>query len=105
MGCARNASGPEYRCLHCEVEAVFLDHQVRRGLGSPKQAVLGGIDAHAFRNAPRVIGMAFVDLPTGLEFGQGQIVRSAAVDLVRTTKYEGRLGAVSARAVQQEQGS
>lgn len=95
------APAPQTARAHPEVAAVLLHHDVRRHLGCPEQRMLALVDPEGLPDTV-VVGRIRV-VPARLQFLQGDLVRSIAIDLVRAHVHERGLRTRQARSLQQVQ--
>ena len=93
----------EHADPHVKVSAVLLGHDIRRGLGRPKQTVQRLIDAEVFRDSVLVSRIGVV-VPF-FELHKRDSIRPVAINLVRAHEDEHRFGAMATRGLQQVQGS
>ena len=100
---AGEAAAAEAAGGHAEVAAVFLDHDVRGGLGGTEEGVFGLIDGKVLGDA---VGVAWIGVvPAGLEFGQGDGVWFVTIDLVGGHVGERGLRAGLARGFEEVEGA
>ena len=83
------ATAAENTDLHAEIAAIFLSHQVSRGLGGTEERMKRAVDAAIFIDAVEVFGTGV--FPAGFEFLQREFVGGIAVDLVGAETNENRL--------------
>lgn len=97
----RQAAAAQRTSRHVEIAAIFLNHYVRRYLGSPKKRVLGLVDGKRFFDAV-VIGFVAV-LPASISLDQVEAVGGVTIDLISTHVGEGRRWAKLTGGFQQVQ--